>query len=259
MTTETTEARVLAEAVCHDEQMTNWTGEVAGALSMGNFVRDDLSYDEVLDLHATIGQEIRRLVAAAFDHPEALTALRSSVSAGSVESIARILYECEKRRADHADKVMGLTRSTMEPWEECKDTFLSDAAAVLAALSPTGTGSEQDLIDALAGMLDSFGGYVTPECDAAIAAMQARGIDRWSAMARPVPTFDVPEDEAALSGEQNTREGWVSVPKEPTEAMQQAGASVVWEDFDDVGLECANAVYRAMIAAAPSTEQTGGK
>lgn len=37
-----------------------------------------------------------------------------------------------------------------------------------------------DLIRALAGMLDSFGGYVTPEVDAAITAMQKCGIDRWS-------------------------------------------------------------------------------
>lgn len=40
------------------------------------------------------------------------------------------------------------------------------------------------LKDALARMLDSFGGYVTPEVDAAISAMQAIGVDRWSMQAQ---------------------------------------------------------------------------
>jgi len=38
----------------------------------------------------------------------------------------------------------------------------------------------QALADALAGMLDAFGGYVCPEVDDAISAMQAIGRDRWS-------------------------------------------------------------------------------
>lgn len=39
----------------------------------------------------------------------------------------------------------------------------------------------EKLTDALAAMLDAWSGYPTPECDAAIAAMQSLGIDRWSA------------------------------------------------------------------------------
>jgi hypothetical protein len=36
------------------------------------------------------------------------------------------------------------------------------------------------LADALAGMLDAFGGYFCSEVDAAISAMEAIGRDRWS-------------------------------------------------------------------------------
>lgn len=36
------------------------------------------------------------------------------------------------------------------------------------------------LANALAGMLDAFGGYVCPEVDDAISAMQKIGRDRWS-------------------------------------------------------------------------------
>lgn len=56
------------------------------------------------------------------------------------ERIARVLYECEKRRGTHSDSVVksAFPRASdallMEPWEECKDTFLSDADAVLAVL-----------------------------------------------------------------------------------------------------------------------------
>jgi len=38
--------------------------------------------------------------------------------------------------------------------------------------------------DALAGMLDAFGGYMLPEVDAGITAMQSIGVDRWSANAQ---------------------------------------------------------------------------
>jgi hypothetical protein len=61
------------------------------------------------------------------------------------EAIGRVLYECEKRRATNADAVVkgafpGASDALlMEPWDECKDAFLSDADAVLAALSQSST------------------------------------------------------------------------------------------------------------------------
>jgi len=44
--------------------------------------------------------------------------------------------------------------------------------------------------EALAGMLDSFGGYMTPEVDAAISVMQAAGKDRWSMVAQMESSAD---------------------------------------------------------------------
>lgn len=61
------------------------------------------------------------------------------------EQIGRILYECEKKRGEHADAVMKgiLPRASdallMEPWEECKDSFLSDADAVLGLFRSAAT------------------------------------------------------------------------------------------------------------------------
>jgi len=54
-----------------------------------------------------------------------------------------------------------------------------------------------DLIDrqreALAGMLDNFGGYCCPEVDTAITVMQEAGIDRWSMQSQIESTFEIPK------------------------------------------------------------------
>lgn len=55
------------------------------------------------------------------------------------ELAARVLYECEKRRATNADAVVHEASATasnalaMEPWELCADTFLSDIDALVEA------------------------------------------------------------------------------------------------------------------------------
>ncbi len=59
-----------ADRVCHDEQMTVWTGEVAGALSLAGFLRDDLDYSDVVELKGVLAREIRSIVGCAFGHPE---------------------------------------------------------------------------------------------------------------------------------------------------------------------------------------------
>ena len=63
------------DRICHDEQMVIWSGDVAGALSLGDFLRSDLSYDEVLDLHKVIQRELRSVIRMALDHPEARTVM----------------------------------------------------------------------------------------------------------------------------------------------------------------------------------------
>ncbi len=61
-----------AQEVCHDEQLLVWSGSFVGALSMAGVLRDDLSYDEGLELHQIVQREIRSIVSMAFTHPEAL-------------------------------------------------------------------------------------------------------------------------------------------------------------------------------------------
>ena len=61
------------DRVCHQEQLDIWSGDFAGALGLAGLVRDDLSYDEVVELHAVLQREIRSVVRMALSHPEART------------------------------------------------------------------------------------------------------------------------------------------------------------------------------------------
>ncbi|MDV2983504.1 UNVERIFIED_CONTAM: hypothetical protein Q9R58_04190, partial [Methylobacteriaceae bacterium AG10] len=87
-----TAGQIAAERVCHDEQMTVWAGEIVGRLSMGDYLRDNLTYDEMLAVNDAIGDEIRSIVGTAFDlaTPRTDSAERT---AGEVEAIASAAYD----------------------------------------------------------------------------------------------------------------------------------------------------------------------
>lgn len=65
--------KVAAETVCHDEQLRIWAHDLVGLLSMENYLRDDLSYDEGLELERAMMRELKSIIEMAFDHPEART------------------------------------------------------------------------------------------------------------------------------------------------------------------------------------------
>lgn len=55
------------------------------------------------------------------------------------EVIARALYAEEKRRAEHANALIGATGECMEPYEECADScWRNDANAAISALEAAG-------------------------------------------------------------------------------------------------------------------------
>lgn len=57
---------VGAARVCHKEQMTIWSGEIVSRLNMGGYFRDDLSYDDIVDINAAVSEEIRSIAGTAF-------------------------------------------------------------------------------------------------------------------------------------------------------------------------------------------------
>ncbi|WP_027143152.1 hypothetical protein [Mesorhizobium sp. WSM3626] len=63
------------DRICHDEQMTVWSGDFVGALSLHGFLRE-LEYHEVCELHDIVAREIRSIIRMALDHPEARTVMK---------------------------------------------------------------------------------------------------------------------------------------------------------------------------------------
>jgi hypothetical protein len=59
-----------AEMVCHDDQMVIWAGDFVWMLSVGDWLKADLSYDDGLELQAAISRELKSIIAMAFTHPE---------------------------------------------------------------------------------------------------------------------------------------------------------------------------------------------
>ncbi|MCC6775611.1 MAG: hypothetical protein IT537_03085 [Hyphomicrobiales bacterium] len=67
-----------AEMVCHEEQLRIWAHDnIIGALALGGYLRDDLSYHESIEMEHDIMRELRRIIEMAFDHPEAKTIRRA--------------------------------------------------------------------------------------------------------------------------------------------------------------------------------------
>ncbi len=68
----------FAKEVCHEEQLRIWAEELIGTLSVHEFLRDDLSYDDGIALEKTVMHEIRSIIESAFNHPEAKAVKRHS-------------------------------------------------------------------------------------------------------------------------------------------------------------------------------------
>ena len=55
-----------------------------------------------------------------------------------VYAVARALYKCEKRRAEHCDEVLSVAagktlKPSMEPWDEVAEIYTGDAKAAINA------------------------------------------------------------------------------------------------------------------------------
>lgn len=72
--------KAAADAVCHDEQLRIWAHEIVGRLSMESYLRDDLSYDDGVEMERAVMDEVKSIIEMAFDHPEARTIRRPNVT-----------------------------------------------------------------------------------------------------------------------------------------------------------------------------------
>jgi hypothetical protein len=70
---------VAANRVCHEEQLRIWADDhIIAALAMAGYIREDMSYDDIIDLNQIVMRELKHIIEMAFDHPEAATILRRS-------------------------------------------------------------------------------------------------------------------------------------------------------------------------------------
>jgi hypothetical protein len=66
------------EEVCHEEQLRIWAHDhILAALSMEGYLREDLSYDDRIDMEKMVMREIKGIIESALDHPAAVTIRRA--------------------------------------------------------------------------------------------------------------------------------------------------------------------------------------
>ena len=90
-----------ATRVCHDDQMICWTGDIVGRLSMEGWLKDDLSYDDVIEIHSSVADEIKDIVKSAFAHPELEQPPTPPVS---LDEIREVLGNIAEHPGPHADE-----------------------------------------------------------------------------------------------------------------------------------------------------------
>lgn len=66
-----------AETVCHEEQLRIWAHDhIEGALALGGWLREDMTYQDGVEMEHAIMRELKSIIESAFDHPEARTIKR---------------------------------------------------------------------------------------------------------------------------------------------------------------------------------------
>lgn len=60
----------LAERICHKEQLGIWAGEIATALAFSDFLKEDWTFDDTVDLEKEIEAQLLDIIKSALTHPE---------------------------------------------------------------------------------------------------------------------------------------------------------------------------------------------
>lgn len=59
----------LVEMIAHKEQVGIWANEIATAISLGDMLKEDWSFDDSVDLEREIVAQLRDVLSSAFSHP----------------------------------------------------------------------------------------------------------------------------------------------------------------------------------------------
>lgn len=69
-TTHAPDGLEVVERICHKEQIGIWANEVLTALSLGDFLREEWTFDDSVDAEREIEAQLRSIIATAISHPE---------------------------------------------------------------------------------------------------------------------------------------------------------------------------------------------
>lgn len=61
------DTETVVEGICHPEQMVIWSDELVDTLSSGGYLRDDLSYGDIVDMKVAIRKDVKHFVACAIE------------------------------------------------------------------------------------------------------------------------------------------------------------------------------------------------
>jgi hypothetical protein len=81
-----------------------------------------------------------------------------------VEVVARALYDCEKERSDHVDRLLSAAKGQpvkfhMEHWNDAAEVYRSDARAVLAAIAALSAPRPDEGVESHPSIVTAIGGY----------------------------------------------------------------------------------------------------
>ena len=146
----------LLDRICHKEQLGVWADELASALALSDFLKEDWTFDDSVDLSKEIAAQLRDIIGAALTHPEfnvteALAARQSPEPSSSEVRVNRENIESLIEDLLDAQQDINLAANERMDQSLCDASALIDKTEtilrrILSTLSPTvpqpGTGEE---------------------------------------------------------------------------------------------------------------------
>lgn len=139
----------MVETIAHKEQIGIWANEIATAISLGDFLKEDWSFDDSVDLEREIVAQLRDVLSSAFSHPaydiastllsqasqiEALRKERTNLIETKREQIDRLTSERDNLSsivASGIDDIAGAELDELTERAEAAETKLAEAIKVI--------------------------------------------------------------------------------------------------------------------------------
>lgn len=97
----------LIDRICHKEQIGIWADEIISALALSDFLREEWSFDDTVDLGREIQAQLRDIIGSALTHPEFNIVEALSASQARVKVLEEAL---ESARTHHEEQDKALSK-----------------------------------------------------------------------------------------------------------------------------------------------------